>query len=164
MVVNIRWMIRRDMPEVMAIEFASFEWWWSESDFINCLRTRNCIGLVAEYNEKVIGYMVYELHKRRYHVLNFAVHPEYRRKGIGKAMVADIQRKLWSDSNVACVERRRTAILLEVRERNLDAQLFWRQCGFRYVRTLRGFYDDTSEDAYQMAHYSVEPASMELVG
>jgi len=49
--VHIRWMIRRDMPEVLEIEDRSFEFSWSEEDFIRCLRQRNCIGMVAEHDE-----------------------------------------------------------------------------------------------------------------
>ena len=59
--VHIRWMIRRDMPEVLEIEQSSFEFPWTEEDFIRCLRQRNCIGMVAEYDEKVVGFMIYEL-------------------------------------------------------------------------------------------------------
>ena len=51
--VHIRWMIRRDMPEVLGIENSSFEFSWSEDDFIRCLRQRNCIGMVAEYDERL---------------------------------------------------------------------------------------------------------------
>src|ERR671912_367951 len=80
MPVHIRWMIRRDMPEVLAIEEQSFEFPWSEEDFIRCLRQRNCIGMVAEHNERVVGFMIYELHKTRLHVLNFAVNASYRRR------------------------------------------------------------------------------------
>ena len=72
--VHIRWMIRRDMPEVLAIEEQCFEFPWSEEDFIRCLRQRNCIGMVAEHSERVVGFMIYELHKNRLHILNFAVH------------------------------------------------------------------------------------------
>ena len=71
--VHIRWMIRRDMPEVLDIENDGFEFPWSEEDFIRCLRQRNCIGMVAEHDERVVGFMIYELHKTRLHVLNFAV-------------------------------------------------------------------------------------------
>ena len=39
--VHIRWMIRRDMPEILDIENQSFEFSWSEEDFIRCLRQRN---------------------------------------------------------------------------------------------------------------------------
>ena len=56
-------MIRRDMPEVIPIETASFEFPWSEDDFVRCLRQRNCIGMVAEMDDQVVGFMIYELHK-----------------------------------------------------------------------------------------------------
>ena len=79
--VHIRWMIRRDMPAVLRIENACFEFAWNEEDFIRCLRQRNCIGMVAEDDEGVVGFMIYELHKNRLHVLNFAVHPDQRRGG-----------------------------------------------------------------------------------
>ena len=65
--VHIRWMIRRDMMEVLEIENQSFEFPWSEEDFIRCLRQRNCIGMVAEHDERVAGFMIYELHRNRLH-------------------------------------------------------------------------------------------------
>ena len=49
--VHIRWMIRRDMPEVLDIENQAFEFPWTEEDFIRCLRQRNCIGMVAELDQ-----------------------------------------------------------------------------------------------------------------
>ena len=69
--VHIRWMIRRDMPEVLDIESESFEFPWSEDDFIRCLRQRNCIGMVAELDDQVVGFMIYELHKTRLHISEF---------------------------------------------------------------------------------------------
>ena len=50
--VHIRWMIRRDMAEVLEIERAAFEFPWFEEEFIRCLRQRNCIGMVAEHGER----------------------------------------------------------------------------------------------------------------
>src|SRR4029077_14056264 len=76
--VHIRWMIRRDMPEVLQTEQSSFEFAWTEEDFLRCLRQRNCIGMVAEQGEKVVGFMIYELHKMKLHILNFAVYPSCR--------------------------------------------------------------------------------------
>ena len=49
---HIRWMIRRDMPEVLAVEGESFEFPWCEEDFLRCLRQRNCIGMVAEQHRQ----------------------------------------------------------------------------------------------------------------
>ena len=142
--VHVRWMIRRDMPHVLAIEQESFEFPWSEEDFIRCLRQRNCIGMVAEIDDTIVGFMVYELHKCRLHLLNFAVAGKWQRQGIGTQMAGKLQSKLSA--------QRRTRILLEVRETNLAAQLFFQKAGFRAVSVLRSFYDDTPEDAYVMQY------------
>jgi ribosomal-protein-alanine N-acetyltransferase len=152
--VHIRWMIRRDMPEVLEIENQNFEFAWSEEDFIRCLRQRNCIGMVAEHDERVVGFMIYELHKNRLHILNFAVSPDCQRHGIGQSMVRKLIGKL--------SPQRRNRILLEVRETNLDAQLFFRDVGFRAISVLRDFYEDTTEDAYLMQYrYRALPVEFE---
>lgn len=152
--VHIRWMIRRDMPEVLAIERQSFEFPWFEEDFIRCLRQRNCIGMVAENGERVVGFMIYELHKTRLHILNFAVAGEVRRRGVGTQMLDKLIGKLSS--------QRRTRIGLEVRETNLAAQIFFRENDFRATSVLRNFYDDSPEDAYVM-QYCHAPDESEMI-
>jgi [ribosomal protein S18]-alanine N-acetyltransferase len=142
--VHIRWMIRRDMMEVLEIENTSFEFPWSEEDFVRCLRQRNCIGMVAEHEERVAGFMIYELHRNRLHILNFAVASDFRRRGVGQQMVDKLIGKL--------SPQRRNRILLEVRETNLAAQLFFRDLGFRAISVLRDYYEDTTEDAYLMQY------------
>jgi [ribosomal protein S18]-alanine N-acetyltransferase len=150
--VHTRWMIRRDMADVLEIERANFEFPWVDEDFIRCLRQRNCIGMVAEYEDRVVGFMIYELHKTRIHVLNFAVAPAYQRRGVGSQMVAKLIGKLSA--------QRRSRILLEIRETNLGAQLFFRENGFRAISVLHSYYDDTPEDAYlmQYRHRMEKPA------
>lgn len=130
---HIRWMIRRDLPEVLQIETN-----WTEEDFLSHLRQRNEMGMVAECGEKVVGYMLYALHKTRIELLNFAVHPQWRRQGIGMQMVIKLIGKL--------ANQRRTRITLKVHETNLPAQLFFRSQGFRALRILH------ESDEYLMAH------------
>jgi [ribosomal protein S18]-alanine N-acetyltransferase len=142
--VHIRWMIRRDMPEVLQIEQQSFEFAWTEEDFLRCLRQRNCIGMVAEQGEKVVGFMIYELHKAKLHILNFAVHSSSRRLAVGSQMVQKLISKLSS--------HRRTRITLEIRETNLGAQLFFSKQCFKAVRVLRSYYEDSGEDAFLMQY------------
>ena len=149
--VHIRWMIRRDMPEVLQTEQESFEYSWTEEDFLRCLRQRNCIGMVAEQGEKVVGFMIYELHKSKLHILNFAVSPAARRAGVGGQMVVKLISKLSS--------HRRTRITLEVRETNLTAQLFFRNQDFRAVRVLRSYYEDSGEDAFLMQYRFADDTS-----
>src|SRR5438067_8476205 len=151
--VHIRWMIRRDMSEVLAIEQQCFEFPWFEEDFVRCLRQRNCIGMVAEASERVVGFMVYELHKNRLHVLNFAVHEQFRRRRVAAQMAKKLITKLSHD--------RRSRVMLEVRETNLSAQLFFRSLGFRAVSVLRDYYEDTTEAAYVMQYrYSSAAAAI----
>lgn len=142
--VHIRWMIRRDMPEVLAIEHASAEFPWCEEEFLRVLRQRNCIGMVAEYGERVVGFMIYELHKNKLQVLDFATHPEFRRMGVGRQMLAKLVGKLSS--------HRRTRIALMVRETNLSAQYFYKVQGFRATGVVREHFPDTGEDAYLMQY------------
>ena len=153
--VHIRWMIRRDMPEVLDIEDESFEFPWFEEDFIRCLRQRNCIGMVAEHDERVVGFMIYELHKTRLHILNFAVatgvSPPRRRRADDRQ--ADRQALA---ASAARGSRWKSA------RRTWPAQLFFRANGFRAVSVLHDFYDDTPEDAYLM-QYRYQPAPAEIM-
>src|SRR4029077_3038708 len=91
------------------------------------------------------------LHKSKLHILNFAVSPACRRSQVGAQMVAKLISKLSS--------HRRTRITLEVRETNLGAQLFFRAQGFRAVRVLRAYYEDSGEDAFLMEYRLAEDTS-----
>lgn len=142
--VQIRWMIRRDMPEVLEIERQSFEFAWTEEDFLCCLRQRNCIGMVAECSEQVVGFMLYELLKSQLHILNFAVSRDFHRCGVGRAMVAKLINKL--------SQQRRQELVLHTRESNLFAQLFFKSQGFTACGVIRKYYEDTDEDAYRMRY------------
>lgn len=89
--VQIRWLIRRDMEDVLRIERSSFDNPWTDDNFLKCLRQRNCIGMVAEQDFEIVGYMIYELHKSKIHILNFAVDPICRRVGVGTMEGASFQ-------------------------------------------------------------------------
>ena len=138
-------MIRKDMAPVLEIEQESFFGHaWTEEDFIRCLRQRNCIGMVIELEDTVVGFMIYELHKTKLEILNFAVSPWYRRQGFGRLMLAILVGKLSF--------QRRWRIALGIRETNLDGQLFFRAFGFEVVGRdqailRRGGVD---EDNYRM--------------
>ena len=136
--LRIRFMIRRDMPEVLDIEAASFPHPWDEATFINCLRQRNCIGMVVEQKDRVVGYMIYEMHKNRLHVLNLAVSTESRRQGVGTAMVAKLISKL---------RLGRQSIFAEVSEWNDAGICFLRDSGFWCTAVAHGHYDNGT-DAY----------------
>ena len=145
---KIRWMLPRDLAEVLEIERQSFEYSWTKEDFSDCLKRRNCVGMVATDNDQIIGFMIYELSKKRIELLNFGVSPAYRRRRVGTQMSQKLISKLARPG--------RSRITFPVRERNLEAQLFFRSLGFRAVSILHKFYENTEEDAYLM-QYQVPP-------
>ncbi len=142
--VHIRWMIRRDMNEVLQTEQESFHVPWTEDDFLHCLRQRNCIGMVAESGDQVVGHVIYELHRNRLHILNLAIHPHHRRHHVGAQIMSKLIGKLSS--------HRRAKITLELRESNLVAQLFLKSLGFVATKVVKHYYEDTNEDAYFMEY------------
>ena len=140
---HVRWLLRRDMQEVLDIEQLSFLSPWADDVFLRVLRQRNCIGMVIAHGERVVGFMVYELRKRSLHVLNFAVHPAWRRRGVGREMAKKLFSKLDS--------RRRIRITLDVSERSLDAQLFFRRMGYMCEAIDLGHFDN-GDDALRMVY------------
>jgi ribosomal-protein-alanine N-acetyltransferase len=143
--LHFRPMLQRDMSEVLGIENCSFEFRWCKEDFVRQSRRRNSFALVVDYDfQRVVGFMVYEVYPKRLHVVNFAVHPRYRRRGVGAGMVRELSGRLSPN--------RRNRISLHVRDSNLDAQLFFRAVGFRAIDVIRDFYDETTEDAYLMEY------------
>ena len=126
--IHIRWMIRRDMPEVLAIESESFEFPWWEERFLALPAAAQLHRHGGRAGRPGVGFMIYELHKIA------AARSEFRgaftisRSGVGSHMVTKLIGKLST--------QRRNRILLEVRETNLAAQLFFRNSGFRAVSVL----------------------------
>ena len=142
---HIRWMIRRDLDSVVAIEKDVFDYPWSQQEFLIALRQSNCMGMIAERNDEVIGYMIYELHKTQIELLNFAVRSRSQRLGVGTALIEYLKSKL--------AYQRRDKITLDLRERNLDGQLFFRKAGFVCTAILHGWYAVEEEStAYRMQY------------
>jgi ribosomal-protein-alanine N-acetyltransferase len=146
-----RWMIRRDLEPVLEIEGLCFQYPWVEGDFTRFLRQRNGIGMVAEDGERVIGYCLYELESSWLHLVNIAVLPAYQGKGVGSQMIEKLKGKLSTT--------RRRRITCAVREHNLDAQLFFKACGFRATSVLENYWDDVdSDESAYFFSYQLEAA------
>jgi len=58
--VHIRRIKKEDLQEVLRLENASFEFPWTEQDYLSCLRQHSCFGWVAEHDERIAGVMIYE--------------------------------------------------------------------------------------------------------
>lgn len=138
--LRVSFMIRRNMPDVLEIEHACFESPWTEREFINTLRQRKCVGQVAEVNGEVQGFIIYELHKDHYSILNLAVHPRRWREGIAGAMVQHLKTKVHR-------QPARNYIDTNVSEAKVDAHLFFKANHFRCNHIHKEYFDD-GQDAY----------------
>ena len=142
--VNVRWMVRRDFSQVLAIEETCFEFPWTEEEFRQCLQERNCLGMVAEHEGRVVGFIVYETPKNRIFVTNIAVAPEFQRHGIARQMIQKLVSKM--------IHQQRHKVAISIRETNLPALLCFRALGFRAVTVLKNFYEDQNEDTYVLQY------------
>jgi ribosomal-protein-alanine N-acetyltransferase len=155
-------MIRRDMPEVLAINSAVFDNPWCDDDFTTVLRRRNCIGMVAQNggdhpsDGPIVGFMVYELDKRKITLLHMGVHPDYQRRGVGGSLI----RKLVSKLSLT----RRSTIDTTIRETNLGACFFLRHMGFIAIGLEHGTFIDSDEDLIVFDYEYSEQSAKKLMG
>jgi len=142
--VNVRLMVRRDLAQVLAIEAKCFEFPWTDEEFWQCLRQPNCLGMVAEHEGRVVGYIVYETPKNRILVTNIAVDPDFQRHGIARQMVQKLVSKM--------IYQQRHKVAITIRETNLPALLCFRALGFKAVTVLKNFYEEQNEDTYVLQY------------
>lgn len=142
---HIRWLTYADMPAVLQIERDCYEYGpWEKEDFLAFLGSYNSIAIVAEYGGDIRGFMLYEITQVKFNIIECAVDPKFRNKGIGRRLVEKLKERL--------AVNKRCRISVEVREHNLDAQLFFRALGFKAITTTKAFYDDNNEDAIRMVY------------
>ena len=145
---SIRWMIRADLQNVVEIEARAGENKWSMEDFLRRLQRRDCIGkvCVGADDTKILGYIVYELHEDHLHISNFTVDNKYQRKSIGFHMMENMKSKL--------SEHRRTFIEMEIRENNLEGQLFLKQMNFACDDIIKDWFDNSDESCEDGYHFT----------
>jgi ribosomal-protein-alanine N-acetyltransferase len=145
--IFIRWMGRRDLTDVMAIERLSFIVPWTIAEFITALSEKDSWSYAAEYRGRVVGYFFAHADARQLFLTTLAVHPSFRRRHIGAAMIvaARLSATKW------------TRIVIPVAESHVDAQLFLRGIGVKAVAVAREYFPQhdgyMSEDAFIFHKY-----------
>lgn len=142
--IEIGEMTREDLDEVLQIEGVSFPTPWSRALFERELATGFARSRAAREipGGKVLGYACYWLVDSEAHLLNLAVHPEYRNGGIGTLLL----RRLIDD----CTKEGVRLVTLEVRRSNYRAFSLYRNFHFAPRGIRRRYYTDTGEDAVIM--------------
>jgi ribosomal-protein-alanine N-acetyltransferase len=131
-----------DLPAVMEIEKISFTAPWSEQDFLNEMYKKNALSKVAVIEGNIIGYISVNYHLHESHILNLAVHPDFRRQGIATILMGDVTKEL---------KKRGCAFMyLKVRVSNTGTQRFYELLGFKVESIRKKYYDNPDENALVM--------------
>mgnify|MGYP001059456940 CR=1 FL=1 len=149
--IEIRQMTERDLDEVMEIERKSFPSPWSRRLFERELLLPYAHVFVAREipPHRVGGYLCFWLVERETHILNLAVHPDRRRRGIGSLLIRYGLDYSW--------EKGAREISLEVRRSNYKAISLYRSFHFQPQGIRPRYYSDSGEDAVIMSLQLVDP-------
>ncbi|MDA8238819.1 MAG: ribosomal protein S18-alanine N-acetyltransferase [Nitrospiraceae bacterium] len=131
-----------DLPSVLEIERASFAMPWSETSFFNELKNPRSISRAAKRDGRVTGYIFASRILDEGHILDLAVHPDFRRQGIASALVAHVIEHLREEG---C-----RFLYLEVRESNVPAIKMYGKFGFERIGIRKKYYVSPDEDAVIM--------------
>jgi len=134
------------LGEVLRIERASFRHPWNKPSFVWYYLKSPDEFLIATINDEVVGYIIAEVQKDLYgkaigHIVNLAVDPKYRGKGIGKALLQHLLNRF--------VSKGITRVYLEVSKSNEVAKRLYKAYGFKEQGIIRSYYQD-GDDAVVM--------------
>ncbi|MDQ6807288.1 MAG: ribosomal protein S18-alanine N-acetyltransferase [Actinomycetota bacterium] len=139
--ITIRRLGYSDLPQVIAVERRAFPTPWSLAMFVLELSKPSGVCLAAVVVDELVGYLICSRYDEVWHLMNVAVDPARRRRGVGTALLAEMLER------AGLGQGRYT---LEVRTSNLGAITLYEQFGFTTAGTRRRYYQDTGEDALIM--------------
>jgi [ribosomal protein S18]-alanine N-acetyltransferase len=134
----------RDLPAIEEIEQRSYATPWSRSMFAGELSKPSsiCLGAFDAESGRLAGYLIISRYVDAWHVMNLAVAPALRRRGIATALLERLFDQTAGES--------RRGYTLEVRVSNDAAIKLYEQMGFKARGIRRGYYTDNREDALIM--------------
>ena len=139
--LDIRRLTYADLPQIIAIERRAFPTPWSLAMFVLELSKPAGVCLTALRGDQMLGYLICSRYDTVWHIMNVAVDPVRRRRGIATALLADLLRRL---------DGQGARFTLEVRESNTGAIALYERFGFRAAGRRRRYYQDNGEDAVVM--------------
>lgn len=132
-----------DIEQVLEIEKVSFPTPWHRKIFELEYKKPRTLQLVSKTGDRITGYIISWMMYDEIHILNVAVHPEFRRMGIAKRLISEVIDHFYPKGA--------RSIILEVRINNKAAQNLYEKLGFKILRIRKKYYTDTGEDAIVMS-------------
>ena len=143
--LEIKKMTSAHIGEIAELEKECFSSPWSEDGLKSELDNKFSRFFVAFSDGKIAGYIGAHNVLGEVYITNVAVFPEFRRNGMGKALVEFLVKKMKSENA--------EFVTLEVRKSNINAISLYEKCGFEKVGDRKDFYEKPREDAVLMTNY-----------
>ena len=144
--IELRRLLLDDLAEIEEIERRSYPTPWSRSMFAGELAKPSSICLggfeADEEDSSLIGYLIVSRYVDAWHVMNVAVDPDHRGRGVATMLLERLFELTADDA--------RRGYTLEVRVSNRKAIDLYERLGFRSRGVRRGYYTDNREDALIM--------------
>ena len=129
------------LTKVYELELESYDFPWTKEILRDCILYKYD-SFVVVLNDNLVGYIISKITYPETHILNLTVKKNFRKNGIGKALIELII----SDARLRNSEN----IILEVRANNTDAQSLYKKLNFEVIGTRKDYYESKNdrEDAY----------------
>ena len=137
--MRIAHMTAEHVPQVAALEKVCFSDPWSENSVASELENPLSCWLVALDGGTVAGYAGSQTELDETDMMNVAVHPDFRRKGVARGLILALIGEL--------KQRGSHCLTLEVRASNAPARTLYESLGFAHVGTRRNYYQNPKENA-----------------
>jgi len=133
---TIRQLLIKDINSALIIEKLSFDTPWTVKEFLKYLETydnngnvNNYITLAVETDKKLVGYIICDVLSNKIRILNVAIHPDHRLKGILTSFIAKI---------IHLAQRKqKKQVIIEIKENNLSAQLAFKALEFKAIKIIK---------------------------
>ena len=136
------------LDDVLEIEKLSFKTPWTRFAFLHEIEFHGSVFEIARMDGRLVGYGGFWLIMDKAHISNVAIHPDCRRKGLGRVLLIHLLEQ--------AIERGAVRATLEVRRSNDAALNLYGSFGFEIIGIRKNYYTDENEDALIMWSEDIE--------
>lgn len=136
---QVRLLEPSDLDDLVELERTCFAYHWTRDQFLIGLEQGGYIVLGIRIDGQLVAYMAFSLIADEMEILNLAVHPDYRKKRLGSALM--------DRAFAICRTKGVSKSFLDVKESNIPAIAMYRKYGYEQFGVRKRYYPDTKEDA-----------------
>lgn len=139
METHVRHLGPSDLDDLVELERTCFDYHWTQDQFLMGLDRGAYVILGIRMDEQLVAYLAFSLIEDEMEILNLAVHPDFRKKRLGSALM--------DRAFAICRAKGIAKSFLDVKESNSPAIAMYQKYGYKQFGVRKRYYPDTKEDA-----------------